>query len=244
MPKLYCARYDDPAIRGQESERPWALSDILNAEIRYGDRVLDVGSGTGKKTLGLAQLAGHFTAMDPSGPMRQAVLAASRARSLSNVTVIGGVASEIPLDDATVDVLVCILAPWDASEFCRVLDRDGTVILEVDSELDKRDFKCLFGEDENGPRGQFLGYPPGGVRAKVQERFSGRFEIATLQEGAWESSLTPVGLVRLLSETNLVRDFCPDKDADVLRRAFELFSDDGRIRLSNHRLLMTARKCA
>ncbi len=76
--------------------------------VRAGQRVLDVGSGSGTDALIAARtvgVLGHVHALDMTESMR-AKLAANAARaSLDNVTVLAGEAEEIPLPEDSVDVV-------------------------------------------------------------------------------------------------------------------------------------------
>jgi SAM-dependent methyltransferase len=76
--------------------------------VRAGHRVLDVGSGSGTDALIAARMVGalgHVYALDMTESMR-AKLSVNVARAaLDNVTVLAGEAEEIPLADASVDVV-------------------------------------------------------------------------------------------------------------------------------------------
>ena len=76
--------------------------------IREGDRVLDVGSGSGTDALICARLVGprgHVYALDMTGPMRAKLRATATAAGISNLEVLEGDAEAIPLADASVDVV-------------------------------------------------------------------------------------------------------------------------------------------
>ncbi len=76
--------------------------------IRSGDRVLDVGSGSGTDTLIASRLVGpggRVLALDLTAAMRDKLLASIERLGVQNVTVIAGNAEAIPLPDASVDVV-------------------------------------------------------------------------------------------------------------------------------------------
>jgi SAM-dependent methyltransferase len=99
--------------------------------------VLDVAAGTGLVTRYLTSLGANVTAVEPDMGMR-AVL---RRRSPS-VVVLTGVAEDLPVADATLDLVVTSSAwhwfaqPTAANEFARVL-RDGGRIFILGNGLDR-----------------------------------------------------------------------------------------------------------
>jgi len=76
--------------------------------IRRGDRVLDIGSGSGTDALICARLAGpegRVYALDMTAEMRAKLQAAAKAAGAGNIEVLEGDAEAIPLPDASVDVV-------------------------------------------------------------------------------------------------------------------------------------------
>ena len=76
--------------------------------LRPGDRVLDVGSGSGTDALIAARMvgpAGRVYALDMTESMRAKLAANAAQAGLANVTVLDGEAEEIPLPDGAVDVV-------------------------------------------------------------------------------------------------------------------------------------------
>jgi SAM-dependent methyltransferase len=92
--------------------------------------VVDVGAGTGKLTRSLVALGHRVTAVEPLEEMLGHL-----RRAAPGATALAGNAEEIPLPDASADVVVCAQAfHWfdhDAalSEIARVLRPDGRVAL-------------------------------------------------------------------------------------------------------------------
>lgn len=117
-----------PAI---ERLRAWALAA---GEVGPGDVCIDVGSGTGTMTRRLAELAGpegRAVGIEPNGMLR--AVAMERAPSGEFCQ---GLATEIPLPDASVDVVWCerVLqhvpdAQAALTEFARVLRPGGRALL-------------------------------------------------------------------------------------------------------------------
>jgi arsenite methyltransferase len=105
--------------------------------IGRGDVVLDIGSGSGTDLLIAALLAGpagRAIGLDMTAAMRRKAFANARALDLANVELVDGYAEDIPLPDASVDVVtsngVINLVPDKAAaarEISRVLRPGGRV---------------------------------------------------------------------------------------------------------------------
>lgn len=76
--------------------------------IRAGDRVLDIGSGSGTDVLIAARRVGptgEVLGLDMTEAMREKLTANARAMGVGNVGVLAGNAEDIPLPDASVDAV-------------------------------------------------------------------------------------------------------------------------------------------
>jgi SAM-dependent methyltransferase len=100
------------------------LRDKLGAE--PNSIVVDLGAGTGKFTKRICDISEHVIAVDPVDAMREKL-----AADLPQVEVIKGTADKMPLDDDSVDILVCSQSfHWFASsaavaEIHRILKPGG-----------------------------------------------------------------------------------------------------------------------
>lgn len=107
--------------------------------IREGDRVLDIGSGSGTDTLiaaGLVGRHGRVLALDMTPAMLEKLRRNIALAGMTNIEAIEGNAEAIPLPDASVDVVtsngVLNLVPDKPrafAEICRVLRPGGRVQL-------------------------------------------------------------------------------------------------------------------
>jgi len=103
-----------------------------------GKRVLDAACGEGYGSALLATVAGEVTGVDIDGP----TIAHAREtyRSIRNLTFVQGSAAELPMPDASVDVVVSFETiehldgadqPRMLAEFSRVLTADGVLVLSA-----------------------------------------------------------------------------------------------------------------
>ena len=131
------------AMASTERLRAWALGA---AGLRAGERCVDVGSGTGTMSRRLAGLAGpdgSGVGIEPNGMLR-AVAEQRAAAEGSTATFCQGLATEIPLPDACVDLVWCErvlqhLADAQAAvnEMARVLQPGGRLVV-IDSDHESR----------------------------------------------------------------------------------------------------------
>ena len=76
------------------------------AELAPGDRVLDIGAGTGLLALGAAERARSVVAIDVSAAMCERLAARARAGGRSNVEVRAGDAAQLPVADQSFEVVL------------------------------------------------------------------------------------------------------------------------------------------
>lgn len=106
--------FDDPGLVSVYDEMPfWSapfgLALLAAARVRPGLHALDVGCGTGFPLIELAQRigpSGHAWGLDPwKGGLARA-REKLRVRDVANVTLLDGVAEQIPLQDRSIDLVV------------------------------------------------------------------------------------------------------------------------------------------
>lgn len=106
-----------------------------------GRIVLDVGCGTGLQTIQFAPRAKHVVAIDISGALMRKVQEKMRLQGLMNVTLLQGNATQLPLEDASVDFVSAYgdvighIPEYEQAiaEMARVCRPGGTVTIEYDN---------------------------------------------------------------------------------------------------------------
>jgi SAM-dependent methyltransferase len=107
------------------------------AALRPGERVLDLGCGTGNAALLAAEHSGEVTGVDPASRLLE-IARAQAAREGKKVTFLHGEAASLPVDDAAVDVILSVFAlifapdpHAAAAEMSRVLAPGGRIVLSA-----------------------------------------------------------------------------------------------------------------
>ncbi|MGJ8527519.1 class I SAM-dependent methyltransferase [Maritalea sp.] len=137
--------YQSAADRYQRG-RPDYSPKILNwlreeLGIERNSTVLDLGAGTGKFTKRLVEICDNVIAVEPVAEMRGQL-----AKVLPNVKTFEGTSTQIPLDDASVDFVICAQSfhwfstPETMTELHRVLKPNGRLGLVWNVRNEKLDW--------------------------------------------------------------------------------------------------------
>ena len=191
-------------------------------------KLLDIGCGTAFKLIPLSQHFGEITGIDISEDMIHAAKNTITKHAVNNIKLLHCDSNNLPFKDKTYDVVTCMLSRWNIREIARILKPKGFVIVEHVGCEDKKEFKILFGKDQNGWRGQFINYERDAYLNYFRDMFSDFFDSVTIKNGFWNTYYTEQGLLELLKFTPTIRNFNQISDNNLLKHAYDIFKRPGR----------------
>ena len=201
-------------------DRDGVLEQAMRARADWAGRVvLDVGCGTGYHLPRFAETAARVYGVEPHPGLLR--LAARRTRSLANVTLLAGTAQDVPLPDASVDV---VHARWayffgpgsepGLAELDRVVRRGGTAFV-IDNDATRSTFGAWFRR----------GYPKVDPRA-VERFWSGHGWTRTPLDLDWrfESRADLEAVVRIEFAPEVAEVVLAEHDGTTVDYAVNLWS--------------------
>lgn len=217
--KAVHARAFDQAASVYEASRPSYPQAAVDWLVPSGARqALDLGAGTGKLTRLLVARGLDVTAVDPSREMLDEL-----ERALPGIPVLIGTGEEIPVEAASVDVVVSAQA-WHwvdperaVPEVARVLRPGGSIGLVWNSRDETVDWVAELGRRI----GSEVVYAPANTPPQVGAPF-GPLET---HEFRWSQQLTIEGLLDLVRSRSYFITKSRDEPASVLASVRELAND-------------------
>ena len=214
------AAYD----RGRPSYPAEAVAHLVgHGRIGPGARVLDLAAGTGKLTRLLAAAGAYIVAVEPVVAMR-----AQLAQALPEVEVLDGTAEELPMGDASVDVVTVAQAfhwfdpPAALAQMRRVLRPDGHLFLLWNMRDRRRDWVRRYGElltDRDLVRPYDAYY---GVDYGAQITAAGGFGPVEVWSHDWDQPCDEDLLLARTASVSVVGLLPEEEQAAVLGRVREL----------------------
>lgn len=238
----YDLKYESQLLRGVEEPRPWDLLEIIKKHTIKSGNLLDIGCGTAFKLINLANSAYKIYGLEPNNSMLNRAIENIRNSSCPNIFLMSGKAEEIPFNDNSFDIVVCMVAPHDTSEVYRVLKPNRYAILEKIGDRDKWNFKEVFGSDELGNRGQFSNFSGGELASNYEKEFKVLFTEISVQNSFWKTYYSLEGLLLLLDQTPTIRNFGKIKDHSAIERIQEKYSTSKGLETTQNRILIVAKK--
>lgn len=240
----YSELYDKEILRGKNETRPWDLINKISKIVKPQHRILDIGCGTASKLIELASQTKYkaIVGIEPNDRMRSKAEKNIQTSNLHNISIINGLAESLPFDNQTFDVVTAMVAPHNTSEVHRVLKSGGQAIIEKIGDRDKWDLKLLFGQDDQGFRGQFCNYNEGEREIEFRNEFSSLFSEVSTKNGFWKTYYSLEGLLLLLMETPTIRNFDREIDAHIIEKVKKLYMTDKGILTTQNRIFLKAKK--
>jgi SAM-dependent methyltransferase len=94
----------DPGIYDAQPFLGWDTNELMSLADFRGKTVIDVGAGTGRLALPVAEIAGTVFAVEPVANLRAYLKQKARAKGLRNVYPVDGLITDIPFPEQTADV--------------------------------------------------------------------------------------------------------------------------------------------
>ena len=110
---------DYPEVYDEFASVPYEprMIDVLHDMFDFTDKTIaDIGSGSGRSTIQIAEYAEKVIGVEPEKAMREEALKNTGEAGLDNIVYVDGRAEEIPLDDNSVDMVVALTATMYPSE--------------------------------------------------------------------------------------------------------------------------------
>jgi SAM-dependent methyltransferase len=224
---------------------PWDYEDVVRRHLQPGDRVLDCGTGGGERFLALRDAYAWGMGIDPDPAMLATARAHAASLQATHVTFALGRAEALPVDDASVDVVLNRHANVDVAETLRVL-RPGGLFLTQQVGLNNLSAICtIMG---CGPGGAYA-YDPQETIYRLADAFraQGGTVLAIAEYDVPYLLLDVASLLFLLQGVGIPEDF----DLDThWRQVLEIVRRCGTpcdtappcIRSNEHRELLIVRK--
>ena len=232
-----------------QEPRPWNVLNLVRSYMPNGASVLDAGCGNAKQfedlKENLLEPIKQFTGFDINRTLLEQ--ASTKAKGV-NVNLVQAdilpASGAFPFANESFDMITFILSKHNAGEAYRILRPNGVVIMERVGEMDKRNIKLMFGNDEQGEqRGYMSEYHPGDLAKIYKADFikSGFGEVDCIQ-ATWKTWVTRSGLIALFENTPFVNKFDRKKDRKTLDEVVEKYKKSNGIEFIQHRILIVAKK--
>ncbi|HLU31153.1 MAG TPA: protein-L-isoaspartate(D-aspartate) O-methyltransferase [Acidimicrobiia bacterium] len=121
-----------PLAEGQTISQPFVVARMAElARLRPGDRVLEVGAGSGYAAAIFAEIAAEVTTVEIRPALAERAREALDRLGYDNVTVVAGDADELPADARFDAVIAAAAAPRIPASLERQLTDGGRMVLPV-----------------------------------------------------------------------------------------------------------------
>lgn len=124
----------DPSVYDVQPFLKWDSAELLSLADFTGKTVIDVGAGTGRLTLVVAETAQHVFSVEPVANLRKYLKQKAQARNLKNVFSVDGLITDIPFPCQFADITMAghVFGEYmdlEYNELARVTKSGGMIIL-------------------------------------------------------------------------------------------------------------------
>lgn len=242
--EYHADQYNHELIRGVDiGQRPYNLTSEILLRLPSDGILLDIGCGSAVKILPLAKNVGNIIAVDKNPSIVSKAQQNVASSGFENIYVTIADGNQLPFPDESVDMITYMLCPHNVHEALRLLKPNGYIIADRVGEQDKSEIKQYFTNEENKPRGYRSTLPSGEIGRIHKEEFGAAgFRKVISRDMFWQTRYTKEGLWQLLKSTPTIEQFNPETDKDIFEYACSELIEFGKITLTQHRVLVTAKK--
>jgi ubiquinone/menaquinone biosynthesis C-methylase UbiE len=153
-----------------------------------GADVVDLGSGSGRSALPLAERARSVVGVEPEPAMLAVAERAAVEQGVTNVRFVLGTSEALPLPDGSADVVTAFTSPGDIGEVMRVLRPGGVfVTLDIAPGWYGGDLAAVIGDPDSGAVDRH--------RALIDAGFSYEDAEAVQEYGTAEAMIATYGFI-------------------------------------------------
>lgn len=231
--------WDFSKVKKTEEGKKWDFYEEVNKAAKPTDRLLDIGTGGGKRVLKIADKIGSIVGIDNSEFMVKTAKKNLKKSGATNVEFLQMDAFNLEFPDNSFDLVTIRHCDFSPKQVYRVLNKGRYFMTQQVGEDDKLNIK------ESFSRGQFQGKKVGGMmRSYISGLKKAGFEdIKTDEYNSTEYYKTPEDLIFLLKHTPTILDFGKSKkDFGVLEQFIEENKAPKGIKTNSKRFMITAKK--
>jgi SAM-dependent methyltransferase len=234
--------WDYSLVRDVRDPVPWDYVDVVRRHLRPGDRVLDCGTGGGERFLSLCDAFRLGIGLDPDPAMLEVAQDNGARQGAGHVCWVQGRGEELPLADASVDVVLNRHSVIDPEEVLRVLRPGGLLIMQ---EVGARNLQTICKTFGCGPGGEYA-FDSDDTIYRLADRFRalGATVLAVAEYDVRYVLLDVASLLFLLRGVGIPEDFGLEQHWPLVLNIIERCGTPEGIVTNEHRELLVVRSPA
>jgi ubiquinone/menaquinone biosynthesis C-methylase UbiE len=232
----------DEAIRKSRKTRKNKYVSSINAALKSGMKLLDIGCGTAHIIQELAKCKNsELVGLDLSAPMLR--IAKSNTRSLQNISLIRADGFRLPFRNCIIDIVINRLAEYSPQEVHRILKTDGFFLEYGLGPHASKEIVEFFQERIEGSSFFFPGNPKRWKKEVSQHIVETGFTILSLRDYMENKHYEDeTELMNLIEMVPLVKDFDRVGDRRTIQELAKKYKKGQGIRITWHYYVIVATK--